>query len=108
MTDDLTRAMCDIRRQNQQRIVSETAEVREIGERIGYGNVMYLAQKLWRDWAILQGLAGSEFSIGPCAAMMRPCTCTPSQGGSLHCEWCCGSGLVTERVLRAIEEEKRQ
>lgn len=66
---------------------SEEAAAKELGDRIGYGRLMQLAQSLWRDTA-----RGGEFAVGPCVALTQPCGC---QGA---CDWCNGSGWLTPKV----------
>lgn len=85
-------------------MTNEERAVRIFGDEIGYGRLMQLTQKGWRDKAKETGLDRSEFSIGPCAAFIVPCP-HPENGKDAdgHCDWCCGSGWVTKRVLQAIE-----
>lgn len=79
----------------------EENAVRQIGDLIGYGRVMQLAEQIWRKKLEPKGFAGGELTVGPCAAMMVPCPHSEfDQNG--HCVWCCGSGRVTERVLQAM------
>lgn len=49
---------------------AEKEAVRELGARIGYGNMMHLAQECWRELLITQGLEGGEFSLGPCVSLV--------------------------------------
>jgi hypothetical protein len=105
-TEDLQRAIYQAHPHLEQRDRDEERTVRDLGDRIGYGRLMQLAQQCWREWAVARGLPGSEFAIGPCAAFMVACPCP--EGGldaSGHCEWCCGSGRVTERVLKAMSPD---
>jgi hypothetical protein len=77
---------------------SERAAVRKLGEHIGWGNVMYLAEQCWRE----HGPAGSEHTCGPCAALLVPCPCRyEREDGRPACDWCCGSGRLTRRVYEA-------
>lgn len=80
--------------------------VREIGGAIGYGRTMQLCEKLWRLHLVEDHNLppGGEHTVGPCAALMVPCPCPQKQHGAAHCDWCCGVGRVTQRVLKAIEE----
>lgn len=71
--------------------------VRALGEMIGYGRMMQLAERIWREKAAAQGLAGSEITNGPCAAFMVPCPHTAKDANG-HCEVCCGAGRVTKWV----------
>lgn len=92
----------------KERNTAEGLAVRDLGDRIGYGRVMQLAEQLWRAKLIAQGHPGGEHTTGPCAAFMAPCPCPESgRDAAGHCEWCCGAGRVTERVRRAIEDGER-
>lgn len=72
--------------------------VRELGDRIGYGRMMQLAERLWRQRLVEQGIpGGGEHSVGPCVAFLVPCPCLAGDG-PVKCDWCCGAGRVTERV----------
>jgi hypothetical protein len=71
-----------------------------LGENIGYGHVMQLAEQAWRERNELRGELGSEHTVGPCAFFLVPCGCMPHP---VNCEWCCGSGRVTARVRKAQE-----
>jgi hypothetical protein len=75
----------------------EENAVRILGDEIGYGRVMQLAEQEWRKRAKAQGLEGSEHTTGPCATFMMRCP-HPELDDNGHCEWCCGSGRVTKRV----------
>lgn len=76
--------------------------VAAIGKAIGFGRLMQLGQEMWKESLVQKNLAGGELSIGPCVAMLVPCPC----GDPAHCDWCCGSGRVTERVAQAMRESK--
>lgn len=77
----------------------EEHAVRELGDRIGYGRVMQLAEQIWNRLT-----PGAAHSTGPCVAFLVRCPCPPSgRDSNGHCEWCCGAGRVTERVRRAME-----
>ena len=80
----------------------EAADVRALGERIGYGRMMQLAEQEWNRSAISIGTPGGELTVGPCAGMLVPCVCDREIVRDEHCEWCCGTKRVTERVRRAI------
>lgn len=67
---------------------------------IGYGRLMQISQKLWREKLIADGMSpGGEFAYGPCVAMTVPCGCRIQS----QCAWCCGSGWLTQRVKAAKE-----
>lgn len=76
----------------------ERVMVANLGDEIGFGRMMQLAQSVWRDR--VNG-KGSEFAYGPCVSMTVPCP-HPEKDANGHCEWCCGSGWVTKRVLEAM------
>ena len=80
--------------------------VRALGDRIGYGRTMQLAEELWRERLPRDGLpVGGELTVGPCAAALVPCVC---EREDRHlCAWCCGTGRVTRRVRRAAEADGR-
>jgi hypothetical protein len=81
----------------------ERNAVRQLGDLIGYGRMMQLAEQVWRSKLEPDGLAGGEHTTGPCAVMMVPCP-HPESGRDAngHCDWCCGSGRVTKKVLEAM------
>ena len=97
--EDLAFSMLD---QNEE----EELLVGRLGDSIGYGRVMQLCERLWREKLVSRGLrGGGEQTVGPCAAFMVPCPCPASgRDEAGHCTWCCGAGRVTERVARAIAE----
>lgn len=76
----------------------EEDAVRRLGDAIGYGRLMQLAEKLWNARQ-----PGASLSVGPCVAFLVPCPC-PESGRDEHghCTWCSGAGRVTERVRAAI------
>lgn len=81
--------------------------VSQIGDEIGYGRTMQLCEQLWRAKLKTQGLEGGEHTTGPCAVMMVPCP-HPESGRDKngHCDWCCGAGRITKRMLKAIQNER--
>lgn len=86
-------------RQERARGADEEREVQALGDRIGFGRVMQLAEQIWD-----RTYPGSAHSTGPCTAFLVKCPCPPSgRDANGHCEWCCGAGRVTERVRRAME-----
>ena len=89
---------------------AEEQAVRHLGDRIGYGRVMQLAEQIWSEKAKAEGMAGGEMTTGPCALTMEPC---PHLGEdprpdwfdvSGHCDWCCGAGRVTKRVAAEMRK----
>lgn len=79
---------------------SEEDVIRQLGEMIGYGRIMQLAERIWN-----QKSPGGAHSVGPCGAFLVPC---PHIKRDIYasCEWCCGSGRVTEKVRQAMEKER--
>lgn len=92
-------------------LATEETAVFELGERIGYGRVMQLAEKLWRDAnaAAYPGTEGGEHSalemtgvfVGPCETFLVQCPCRQAH----KCDWCCGSGRITKRVRQAMLDQ---
>lgn len=80
----------------------EEARVAFLADSIGYGRTMQLCEQLWREKLAPQGHEGGEHSVGCCAVFLVPCPCVTREGGS--CDWCCGSGRVTKKVLEAMSE----
>ena len=89
----------------------ESAEVRALGERMGFGALMHYAESEWRAWNARHNVPlGAEHSHYCCVSALVTCPCrepgAPSeQGGS--CDWCCGAGRVTKRVAEAIAASRR-
>jgi hypothetical protein len=79
--------------------------VRSLGEHIGYGRLMQLAEQIWCKKAKEKGLDGSEHTVGCCAWFLVDC---PHLGleeeNNYKCDWCCGSGRVTKKVLEVMKE----
>lgn len=81
---------------NRRMDAAERPLVETLGEQIGYGRLMQLAERIW-DWK----QPGSAHSVGPCTSMLIHCPHVIRQSDE-HCDWCCGSGRVTRRVLQAM------
>lgn len=80
---------------------AERPLVTALGDSIGYGRLMQLAEKIWDEKT-----PGAAHSVGPCTLMLVPCPHLENgRDKNVHCDWCCGTGRVTERVLQAIEQE---
>lgn len=79
-----------------QRPVNEDDAVRELGERIGYGRMMQLAEKIWNEKQ-----PGGAHSVGPCVVFLVACP-HPENVAPHECDWCCGSGRITHRVYDAM------
>ena len=76
----------------------EKAAVQQLGDQIGYGRMMQLAQECLRDNLTDQGLEGGEFAYGPCVTFTVPCGCNGS------CDWCYGSKWLTKSVKKIKDE----
>jgi hypothetical protein len=81
---------------------NEARIVRAIGGMFGYGRVMQLAEELWREKLKIHNMEGGEHTVGPCATFMVPCPHPENNNQTAGCDWCCGSGRVTERVREAM------
>lgn len=89
---------------------AERQAVRKLGDSIGYGNLMSTASDVWASLARANKTDGSNFVVGPCAAMVETCPHEFDASEKFldkngHCDWCCGSGWVTKRVgdaMRAV------
>ncbi len=78
--------------------------VRDLGMKIGWGNIMSLSEQCWREHLIAtRSVPGGEHTTGPCAAFMVPCPCVDKRDDQSSCDWCCGARRVTKRVLEAME-----
>lgn len=79
---------------------SEEVMVVRLGNQIGYGRMMQLAEQAWRKLLATKypGTEGGEHSVGPCVSALVPCPCK----NPVKCDWCCGAGRVTERVAQAM------
>lgn len=91
---------------------AELDEVYALGLRIGWGYVMQLAERCWREHLeAIDDPPGGEHTVGPAAALLVACHCSVDERS--RCDWCCGVGRVTRRVRRAmdertLDEEQRQ
>jgi len=76
--------------------------VRKLGDQIGYGRMMHLAEAMWREKQLASGgTAGAEFTVGPCATYMRKCP-HPFRNQRGNCQVCCESGRITEWVAKVF------
>lgn len=87
-------------------LVDEDARVRALGEAIGYGNMMVLAQRLWaEDLQKKYGLdGGGAFAVYCCEAFLVPCPGCKKVASPKDCDWCCAAGRVTKKVAEAIQK----
>lgn len=87
-----------MREAHRQRDLIDEPLVRELGERMGYGRVMQLCEKIWNE-KDPGGAHASYCSSGD----LVPCPgCRDARERHEHCEWCCGAGRVTRRVAKVI------
>ncbi len=79
--------------------------VRQLGRKIGYGNLMYVASQQWgEDLKQKWNEDGGQFAVGPCVVMTVPCGCKSPK----DCDWCCGSGWLTKHVKKVKEASKNE
>lgn len=85
------------------RLALEKALVKDLGDKIGYGNLMQLCEIAWREKLIAEGMKpGGEFAYGPCAAFMVTCEhAIKDENG--HCELCCGAGRISKGVKQLVD-----
>ena len=76
------------------------AAVKKLGDEIGYGYMMQLAEELWAEIA-----PGAQHTVGTCGALLVPCVCVHT--GPAECDWCCGVGRVTHRVRKTIDDNMK-
>jgi hypothetical protein len=81
---------------------AEEAAVRKLGDAIGYGRMMQLAERIWNEKQ-----PGGAHSTGPCVFFLVPCPHLTTKNIAWldengHCDWCCGAGRVTKRVAAAM------
>jgi len=82
----------------------EIRQVEELGNKIGYGNMMNLASKLWGKILEEKGCKGGEFIVGPCKAQVVACGCK----SPASCDWCCGTNWLTRKVKNIKELKKKR
>jgi len=76
--------------------------VKALGEKIGFGYLMQLSEKLWGDILEAQCLPrGGARAAYCCSTFLVPCPACPP-GEAHKCDWCCGAGRVTKKVAEAI------
>lgn len=90
---------------------AEVDAVRQLGEQIGYGNLMSTASEVWASKARANKTDGSNFVVGPCAAMVEICPheFDPTEqylDKNGHCDWCCNAGWVTKRVADEMRKAR--
>ena len=82
----------------------EENAVRQLGDLIGYGRMMQLAEQVWRKKLKADVLEGGEHTTGPCAMFMVRCPHPKeAEDKNGHCDLCCGAGRVTKLALRSFE-----
>jgi len=85
----------------------EALEIRELCERVGYGNVMATASDLWRKIPTMVAPRGGAFMVGPCEGFCQPCRHPDSDRGAVGCDWCEGCGWVTNLVANLQRKEAK-
>lgn len=85
----------------QRRILAnaEVGLVTHIGDLIGYGRVMQLAEQIWSGKQ-----NGGNHTVGPCAVFLVPCPHIEHGVPAHKCEICCGCGRVTKWVAAKARE----
>lgn len=83
--------------------MTDKEKVRILGKQIGFGNMMHLTSKCWRESLQKIGLAGGEFVSGPCKSQVVSCICKSDERG--YCKLCCGCGWLTKEVKRVLSEK---
>lgn len=81
----------------------EKETIKELGEHMGWGRIMQLAEECWREHAEKKNLTGSELTVGTCSAFLVPCQ-HPIKDAHGHCDICCGSDRITKGVLSILEK----
>lgn len=81
--------------------------VKQIGDAIGYGRLMQLAEQIWREKLAERGLDGGEHTVGACAAFMVPCEHWVKDDRG-HCDICCGAGRVTKGVANLFKQKESE
>lgn len=76
--------------------------VKSIGDDIGYGRLMQLAEEIWDE---IRPGTGAAHSVGCCTYFLVRCPHPEVDEENIHCDWCCGSGRVTKRVAQELEEK---
>lgn len=80
----------------------EKTRVKSLGDDIGYGRLMQLAEEIWDEFR--PGI-GEAHSVGCCTCFLVKCPHPEINDDNIHCDWCCGSGRVTKRVAQELEEK---
>ena len=76
--------------------MNERDAVKRLGDAIGYGYLMQLAEQIWGE---IQ--PGGQHTTGPAAFFMVPCSHPVLDAHGL-CEVCCGAGRVTRWVAENL------
>jgi len=87
--------------ENEPRARYEEKETKKLGDVIGYGRMMQLAEQLWRKKLEEDDMGGGEFVSGPCKALTVPCGCKSG------CDWCEGAEWLTKKVKDIKNEMTR-
>lgn len=80
-----------------------------LGETMGFGRIMQLAEECWRDYLKKNGYPeGSEHTTGPCKCFIIPCVCREEGNEEMKeagCDWCFGCGKLTKTVYELVRKE---
>lgn len=72
--------------------------VLDLCRKIGFGRVLQLASRLWQQQERETGIG---MVVGPHVSCTVPCW-HPKDNDTVHCDWCCGCGWVTEKVASVM------
>ena len=79
---------------------AEANAIFELCKRMGFGNVMATASRLWQGLPAEQGGGPAAFAVGPCVGECAPCEHLDSKEGARGCAWCEGCGWLTTHVAK--------
>ena len=79
---------------------AEANAIFELCKRMGFGNVMSTASRLWQGLPDDQGGGKAAFAVGPPVLGCEPCLHLDSDNGGAGCAWCEGAGWLTHYVAK--------
>lgn len=83
------------------KILANAPEVKALGDRIGYGNLMQTAMYVWMAENMKEGLPLEGAHIkGPSAHFAVECGCK----NPVKCDWCCACQWLTPKV-KALKDQ---
>ena len=94
-------------KQWNERLMQEKDAVYKLGKIIGFGNMMHLASKCWRESLEKNGYPlGGEFVPGPCESLTTQCICVDNKPDG-HCNYCCGTRWLTKEVKKILIDNEK-